>query len=235
VTSVEESFESPRLLLSGAREEFNRLKDLFDAFFLKDRPYRIVFDDKSHPAKVVCYAEILKKPTAEMRLSTYRTVNDLRNALDQALYGAAVALGQTKLSNVWFPFRENPRDLEHVFTRNGRCSDVPVELHALLRSFEPYPRGNGYSGGDSALRDLGRIANPNKHSVALRIGLEIQGLLKMGILANNGAVRAITPTWNRSENKLSLFELIKSTTFNYDIEFPTFVAFDESTLAGVSV
>jgi hypothetical protein len=234
VPSVEESFESPRLLLSSAREDFNRLNSLFEAFF-RDNPYRLGVDRKPNASKAVFCAEIIKKPTAEMRLLTYSIVNDLRNALDQAVYGASSALGQTSLDNVHFPFRDSPRDFERVFTGKGRCSDVPVELHGILRSFEPYPTGNAYSGGDDRLIHLNRLANPNKHRVALRIQLVVRGLVKVHVVAAPDSIRIPPPRWNSTKDKLSLFEIIKTTDYTYDINLDTFVALSEPPLDGESV
>ena len=116
------------------------------------------------------------------------------------------------------------------------CRDVPPELHPLIRSFEPYPKGNGYSGGDEQLRHLGRVSNPNKHNVALRIQPVIQGPIEMAITTTvSGALRPIKPAWNAAKTKLALFELVKSTDYYFNVEAGADIVFADAAIEGVSV
>jgi hypothetical protein len=227
--SIDEAFESPRLLLSSAREQLDRLNPVAQSFFAST-PYRFAVDRDSDPAQSVHYVEIIRPPPPELRLLTYRVVNDLRNALDQAVYAASAALGRTKLDHVVFPFRQNPRDLDHALSK-GQCRDVPVELHDLIRSFEPYPRGNGYPGGDNNLRAFGNVSNPNKHSVALRVGINATELIIHSL--GGGAYSIPVNPWNSSKNKMTLFVAPKGSNPQCDIDVPLFIAFDKSILDGV--
>jgi hypothetical protein len=244
--SVEEAFESPRLLLATARKDSQQLKALLDGFFHNpDPPCRIIVEPKF--GGVVCYAEVIRKPRSEMRLVSYTIVNNLRNALDHALYGASRALGQTKPEKTNFPFRGSPADLEHVFTAKGMCRDVPSALHDVLRSFQPYPKGNGYAGGDDALIHLNRLANPNKHQVALSIQPTLRdNTLSAAVVSSPGAliVPIVPPRWNRTKDKLAIFEVVKSPTansdtikvdFNFNIKVDASVVLSEPPLDGVSI
>lgn len=232
--TIEEAFEGTNILLEGAQEDFERLKLLCDDFMLKDPPYRLVFNKEMDPKKVIVYVEILRKPAREIRRTTYRIINDLRNSLDQAVYAASVALGQTRTDNTHFPFRESPAQLEYALTGpNGRTRDVPVALHDFFRSLQPYPRGNGYPGGDDALCDLNRIANPNKHICAVRIQPQITGL---GVSASGALVQPFQPYWNSTKDKYVALELWKRPQdFDYKIAMPAQIVFDEDSLSGVSV
>lgn len=233
VPNVEESFESCRLVLDGARTEIQHVNLLIEAF-LADDPCRLVIEPK--PKKAILCAEIMKKPSPEIRRAVYRSVNDLRNALDQAVFGASAALGASPLEKAAFPFRQSPVDLDRAFTgKNGMCRDVPPELHALIKSFEPYPRGNGYPGGDDTLRHLGAVSNPNKHSIALRIQPTLRGPINIGVGAAPGSVRVIRPTWNSAKTKLALIEFVSSTDFQYNINVGADIVFAETVVDGESV
>ena len=228
--TVEEAFESPRLVFAAACEAIEGLKSLSDTFFA-ERFYRSGFDE-SDPDKVIHYVEISRNLPNSARVLAYRIFNDLRNALDQTVHGASAALGGKRLEKTSFPFRQDPADLEHVFTGKGQCRDVPAELHDTIRSFEPYPQGSGYSGGDNKFRIFGRLSNPNKHSIALRVGINVQG---MGIQELFAAEIHQVLRWNGAKTKFILFHSPHGSPVQYKIHLPSFIAFDETALDGEPV
>lgn len=84
--TVEEAFESPRLVLDGARADIQRVGTLTEEF-MAENPCRIGIEQRGK--RGIAYIEITKYPPPELRRGVYRAVNDLRNALDQAVYGSS--------------------------------------------------------------------------------------------------------------------------------------------------
>ena len=107
----------------------------------------------------------------EARGKASNVVKNLRDALDQAVYAASWKLTGKSSKHTHFPFGSDPEDFKKAIALN-RCSDIPTKLYPILSSFEPYPTGNTYPGGDNALRLLGRISGPNKHQIALIVSMD---------------------------------------------------------------
>jgi hypothetical protein len=228
--TVEESFESPHMLVDGARRDFETLKTVEKDFFAT-KPYREGVDNKSDPEFQLRYMEITKPPPKEFRLGAYRIIGDLRNALDQSVFGASEALGVNDPERAGFPFRESPADLERTFVDKGMCRDVPRELRDTLRSFEPYPRGSEYAGGNDDLRALGYISNPNKHKFSVRVAVDIAGMQILD-MAIRGRADIPAPYLDRAENKAIFLKLSKKgpTEFKYRVKFPCYISFGDAPL-----
>lgn len=162
--SPDDLFESPKALLNWAYEDLQRFKELEKAFF-ESEPYKRVveFDEKFQ--RNAHRLRFTRSPPDEMRKLASHIVNDLRHALDQAFVTSARFFGwkPTKRQNlIYFPWAKTRADLQH------RLKPIPKEIHGVIYEAEPYFAQSDGSGGDDIIRELGRIAGPNKHEVALR-------------------------------------------------------------------
>jgi hypothetical protein len=146
-------FESPRLLLDGARrhiESFNaRLEEL-----------RLT-PGWSEAQMGGTDGEILIKINvavpAVMKQIVFDITNNLRSALDHAVFASALLLTGQELDNTKFPFGDTEKDAFDDARR--RAKNVPPAVVALLLSFGPYRYGN------PVLYGLNKLRNTKSHRV----------------------------------------------------------------------
>ena len=156
-------FESPKSLLRWAYEDSVQYKKLEESFFSSEPTEQFVeYDvDMERDAQRLRFNE---QPSDQMRKLVSHIVNDLRHALDQACYIAAHHFGwkkSRKIPNLYFPWATSPADLQ------GRLKSIPIELHQLILDAEPFGKQSNNEEGNDVIRELGKIAGPNKHQVAL--------------------------------------------------------------------
>ncbi len=143
-------------------------------------------------------------------------IGNLREALDHATFGVAVASGCSDAQNAYFPFAGTEERLDS--TIKGRCKDIPKEIYPLLRAFKPYHEGN------EILFTLNRIANRNKHAllipvgaISLDAGLSVKG---------TGFFSMPQPhIWDHTKNEMELITLGPGSQFNAHFRFFNTVAF----------
>jgi hypothetical protein len=167
------------------------------------------------------------QPPARLRYVTYSAVNDLRNALDQSVCASASAIKHTTVSDAYFPFAENPNDLDGMLW-SKRYSDIRDSLKPFLRSLQPYPTSNAYEGGDDLLRALGKIANPNKHQIPLAIGARnLEGSYAIKDVTSTMLIDFGDPYWDNTKNEFVIAKTAPNGTFEYNLAMPLYIAFGE--------
>lgn len=104
---------------------------------------------------------------AELRKSAYDAINNLRNALDHAVTEASMKIGTGKPKKCAFPSGDDRQHfIKNLTDKNGKSAGIPSSLHPLLEGLEPWwPDSSG--SGNSSLRNLVFLANPNKHEMPL--------------------------------------------------------------------
>jgi hypothetical protein len=145
-------------------------------------------------------------------------VNNLREALDHAMYEIAVAAGHKHPKNAYFPFSSGATTFEASL--NGRCKDVPKEIYPLLRSFEPY------KGGSEALWALNEICIANKHKLLVPMGAAtiVAGLDVSG----TGRIEMpYKPAWDGAKHEMELLVIGPGSQFKGDFNLGFYVAFGE--------
>jgi hypothetical protein len=178
--------EVPRRKLSRAKEHVADLDSKVTEFFERPDIYEFVVDPDPQEPKHVIHKMRFKEPLPESFTAiTADAVNNLRSALDAACYAIAVAAGATKPRHAAFPFAGSFADFENGM--KGRCKDIPLDLHALFRAYQPY------KGGNDALWALNDICVRDKHTL-LGIGLDTV----LGDLVATGTMRSIpvNPPWD---------------------------------------
>ncbi|MBB4839201.1 hypothetical protein HNP52_002270 [Sphingomonas kyeonggiensis] len=98
-------------------------------------------------------------------------LNNLRNSFDQAMFAACQAINEPRKAN--YPWADNPgADLNHRLAGTRPTPTIPKSLWNEIRRQEPYPSGAGYSGGDTIVREVAKLAN-SKHSVGFEPRVQV--------------------------------------------------------------
>jgi hypothetical protein len=195
-----EPFESPKLLLDGAKESIHEFEVACGAF-IQSEPYRIVEEIDPQTGGKLVKLRFEGGFPSKMRLAAYHVVNDLRNALDQALCDGAQTLGLADVSHVHFPMGKDRDDFDREIRR--RTKGIDGALIAYVTQLDVH------AGGNSELWALGRMAGPNKHRRVLAIS---RGASGMSILsdARGMAIRGSVTfgrEWNSARNELTIMRL----------------------------
>ena len=160
----EDSFESAQYLASHAKAEFLDFKDMVKT--LTESNHGAVVVEKNTKTNMNELIVRAKPLPHRMRGIASNIIKNLRDALDQAVHGASFHISGKAKRCCHFPFGSSPDDLKKAIRLN-QCKDIAPELYPILASFEPFPTGDLYEGGNNVLRLLGRISGPHKHRVTL--------------------------------------------------------------------
>jgi hypothetical protein len=221
-----DTFIGPKSLCRWAREEIDAFEEAEKTFFYEN-PGTKTEDIDYRTGETVHKLVYVIEPPDSVRRGAYRIVNDLRNALDQGMYGAAKALNAPRLKYVAFPFGESRDDFRKQIARTDRRApyqDIPAKLHPILKSFQPYYANDGSDDGDDALRSLARVANPNKHIVPLAIGCFIGARFYGGA----GFITSIGPRQKWADNEVELYRTITGKHHQIDYRPVPYIALKEA-------
>lgn len=180
-----EAFEDALRTVSWAKDQIAEFKKAVTAYLASD-PTELRSIPTGNGANFTVILKQTKSISDDMRRSAYRIVSDLRNALDQATFAACGEVGTKFPHKCNFPVGENLTDLKKRLSNpKGSYRGIPAELHPKICSFKPYwgAENDSDGEGDTILRTLTDLANPNKHRVPMRTGIDTAGL---GILTAQG-------------------------------------------------
>lgn len=192
-----DTFESPKLLIEFAGSNFDALKKDLKTFFDTATVRRIETSDPTTGEQVIKVKMESRLP-GRVRALASSCLNDLRHALDQACYAATKAItggGRDAL----FPFAMDPADLERQLA-GGRSRNIPGPVKEIIRALQPYWKSSEHEGGDNALRALGALSGPKKHSVILMVVAESQEINLEGVMLvapAEGSGRVRRRAWSR--------------------------------------
>ena len=164
-------FESPKFLVQQTRESLDEFRALCSGLF-SGECYTHVIDVDPKTANKTFKIKFNRPLPGRARHIASTAISDLRHALDQAMCSAVTMLTGEDIIDVYFPFATNPHDLKGRL-RTAKYQKLPQEILALLESFEPYPSGTGYPGGNALLANLSKTAGPNKHQVSCKISGQV--------------------------------------------------------------
>ncbi len=222
---MSDAFDSSRRKLNWAKNHLANLKREQSAF-IKTTKCEIFTELHPERAKhTICKMrltqQVVPPGVAEM---VGDVVDNLRSALDHAVYGIAVASGHPEAREAYFPFSRSASQFEANL--KGRCRDVPKEIYPLLRNFEPY------KGGSDALYALNAVCIANKHklvipcaSATFSAGVNAQAIGYMEIPYHH--------TWDSKKNEMILCTLGPQTEkFNGKFGFAVHIAFGKIDIVG---
>ncbi len=132
-------FYSPNRRVARAKKDLAKLDRRIRNFF-KKQPYSRVVEPDPESAHQLHKIKLTKPLPEGFTDLTNDIIEGLRSALDQATYSVAVACSATQLDRVHFSIFDTSADFENALS--GNCKDLPADILALLRAFQPYKSGN---------------------------------------------------------------------------------------------
>jgi hypothetical protein len=227
-------FDDPREVLDWAREGIKEL-DASCSAFLNTDIYRQVREIDSNTGQELFKIVCITKMPVEIRRKATEALSNTRHAFDQALFAACCAIGKHPKESIYFPWAVSPDDLEYKLgARNlkpGKQPKIPPEFWPRLRSFEPYRRGNTYSGGEDGIRALAQIAN-RKHTVRLNFSARAATIteeIHIDVLSDGQSYESLcTPVWDTVKNEIVLARYTPGAKFQTKYRLNLYVAFNEA-------
>lgn len=209
-------FESSRRKVARAKEHIADLERETGLFF-GARPYSVVIEpDPNEPKHEVHKIRFDRAMPDSFASLTAEAVHNLRSALDNVGYGLAVSGGRVNPKYTAFPFSGSALDFENVI--KGRCKDIPEEIHALFRAYQPYRGGNDF------LWALNEVSITDKHKL-LTIAL---GSLLRDMVGEGALIRVpVNPIWNSLRQEIEIATCVAGSAVKYHAGVSLFVAFDE--------
>lgn len=226
---AEDPHESEKYLVRWAKAKVEDLAQRSDGFVNSDSTYALVVDFDEKAGKQFHKIVLKQEFPWELRGIAADTVKTLRDALDQSVLHCTQRIRRPKGKGTHFPFGENPADFDDVLSgKTARQSkDLAPELHPILRSFQPYPTGQGYTGGNDRLRHIGRVSGPNKHELTLTVGVTPDAFHIRNIFNPMGFGHIIyAPHWNAAKNEALVLESHINAHIDIDLDFASYIAFD---------
>lgn len=217
---MSDPFVSSRRKIAWAKKNLAQLDVMIGEFLQQENLYTSFAEpDPQNPQHTVHKMRVIKQIPDGLSELTGNIVDDLRSALDQAMYGIALLHDPaTKLGEAAFPFS---RDADHFDNAlKGRCKGVLVQLWPLLRSYKPY------QGGSQALFALNAICGTNKHGILLPVGTAT--VTAKTVIEGTGFWSMPTnPVWDWTKQEMELFTAGPQPKFRANISFAFYVAFGE--------
>lgn len=228
---MSDQFDSPKQLISHARDEIKEAELLINSFVKQQRGTRVIHHDVVTSQEVHCVR--ISGPDLPPKLANVvkDAASNLRDALDHAVYSAAVAItGKTNIRNTGFAFAKDAAGVQGEL--NGpRLSGNPPEIRPLLASFHPYERGN------ATLWALNQIRNPNTHRFIVPVGSAAMYNhigVSNGFVTGGGAVGY--SKWDPTNKEIEYMRVGRGSRMNYQVGIALAITFgDIDTVAGKDV
>jgi len=216
---MEDPFRSSQRKLARGKHHIEILKRDIDAFF-KENPCERAIEPNPELSGYVDWKIKIPKPIPEQLAEIIGdAANNLRAALDHAVYAFAIAGGRTKPREAYFPISGSAATFES--NMKGRCKDVPQEIFPILRAFKPYKGGNDllWALNEVCLRDKHILLTPTCNGAVVNKGKMVGNPADLRFPAD--------ATWHSGKNEIVFFSAKAETQLYYDLKITAFIAFDE--------
>jgi hypothetical protein len=121
---------------------------------------------------------------------------------------------------LYFPFANSPADLD------GRLrKDFPQEFWSIFRTFEAYPRGDKYIGGNDTLIALSKASGPNKHRFTCKIGGRIINFNSDHLVVDPAVRVSHPPRWDWDNNEMVVATTTLDGIVSYNFQIAAIIAF----------
>ena len=217
---MSDPFESSRRKIAWAKKNLANLNRRIDKFLSQKNLYTVFTEPDTHnPQHMVHKMRLVKQIPDGLSELTGNIIDDLRSALDHALFGIArIGKSATGPLNAYFPFAGDVSHFENNL--RGRCKDIPVELWPLLRSYEPY------KGGSELLFALNEVCGANKHGLLLPIGTAT--VTAETVIEGTGFwSMPAAPIWDWAKQEMELFTTGPQPKLRANIRVGFYIAFSE--------
>jgi hypothetical protein len=152
-----DSFYSANVRIARAEKHLKDLEAQIDGFF-GEKPYTRVVDPDPNGTHEIHKIRLTKPFPIGWRILATEIIEHLRASLDHATWATAyLKTANPDIGQTAFPFAGTLADLDDSMRR--RSKNVPAEIQAILRTFQPYKGGNDY------LFALNDMCNLSKHSL----------------------------------------------------------------------
>ncbi len=219
---LDAKFESPRALLSWAKDGLDELEESMTAFYSGDvcKHFTEVDSDTGYTAHKV--AVVKPVPENWRRLASH-ALADIRHSLDQSMFAACSALAHAQIeTDVYFPWASHPKDLE---ARMISKDYIPEQIYPALRRLHPYPPGQGYEGGDELIFELRKLAGGNKHRVSIQPSAGVQ---EYSISGGSRRIIVLHEPWNAEKQEFTAVLVEPGSDDDCQIKLTFGVAFSEA-------
>lgn len=206
-------FHSSKYMISRAKHHFSDFERQITRF-IKSNAYSVVVDNDTDASQKVQKLKLIKPLPVALPAIAADTVNNLRSALDQAVFAITQATG---VKETYFPFSKDAAHFQN--TVKGRCKDLPQEITDLIVAFKPY------KGGNDLLWALNELSNANKHAFIRPTAVAVGGMYVDNLtITSSNSIAVNMPRWDRAKNEMELFRQSIDGTAEYDIQISTYVA-----------
>ena len=215
-------FDSSRRKLDRAKKHLLDLQGKVSTFIQSDPYHRVVephVDKADHEIYKIKPTRELSREFDDMGDDFGEFAQNIRNALDNAGYAIAVAVGKPEAKNCAFPFAGS---LDKTVSAIGRCADLPREIRSLFFGFQPY------FGGDDLLCAVNEACNTDKHCTVIP-AFTLFVSERVAIRGTRFFEMPLEHTWDGTKNEMVLMTLGPGAPddVKYDFQFSVFVTLNE--------
>lgn len=222
-------FSSPKQLIDHASDLIEHAQRIVENFVKNQKISRQVYRDALTGEYVHCGKVIGPEfpPKAENLLKD--AAGNLRDALDHAVYSAALSIQGGVPINTGFPFSRDSEAVKKALL-GKKLSGNPPEIRQLLESFQPY------QGGNEVLWSLYQIRNASTHRFVVPVGVAaISGDLGIshGVITSGSFGYS---RWHPEKQEVEYLRIGPGSTINYQVQISMQVVFEQpESIAGKPV
>jgi hypothetical protein len=217
---TDDPFYSAKLRIERAEEHLNDFESKIDSFFAEN-PYTRGVDLDPDGIHEIYKVRLTKRFPYRWRLLVTEIIEHLRASLDHATWATAyLATKNPNLEFGVFPFSNSAANFENRM--RGVSKDVPTEIQAILRTFQPY------KGGNDDLYALNDLCNLSKHALVAFVACTTH----TGEISSAGGEwdREIgyyrPPVWDRVKNEIPYARVKRGARFDHQIKLTVYVSLD---------
>ena len=213
-------FRSPATKLERAKNNILRLERQRD-LFVNDCAWSHVVE--VHPSGEfkqfkIRFARELPDIFSELALNAVR---ELRECLDHTVNAAARASGVADPRSAYFPIANTAKELENGI--KGRCKDVPPDIVAIIRGFQPYRTRTPVP----FLWALNVLCNSEKHAVVTPMAAIPSSIIFGGPESLARPLRMHPTVWDAAKNEITYAACAIDLTPEHNFHITVDIAFHE--------
>lgn len=211
---MSDPFHSSKYSLARAKQHISDLQRQIVEFF-NTHPYAEIVEIDPDTGEKVHKFKLTKPMPVALPGLAFDAINNLRSALDQAIYAVILLACGRKVRNAFFPIARTEADFENAV--RGRLKDLPKEITDLVRALKPY------KGGNNLLWTLNEICNTNKHAAISPVAV-FTGSIDYRHAVVTGGARFMPPVWDRAKNEMEFVRLPPGGKFEAHFSCNTHIA-----------
>lgn len=228
-THPDEPFLSAKLRIGRAKELLDTLRAESAAFFNLN-PFEFFVERDADGASDTYKCRLTRTTPVAFDFLAVEIIEHLRASLDYLAYTAAELGGRPNSKSCYFPVAPTLAKLESDVIGRQKCKDLPPDILALFRKFEPYKGGKG-----AAIWVINELCNIGKHRFLTSVGL-VGASVEVTLEQLPPGAKILPLMWDTEKDEVSYFSLPAGVKFDRDISAPFFAAFGPSSpLAGQPV